>query len=71
MEHAPPTHRLVADLDDEDPLVALRAVAALHAEADRIEVVLVRRARNAGLTWAAIAATLGISRQAVHKKYGR
>jgi transcriptional regulator with XRE-family HTH domain len=30
----------------------------------------VRRARARGLTWQEIAASLGVSRQAVHKKYG-
>ena len=28
-----------------------------------------RRARNRGATWAQIAAALGVSKQAVHKKY--
>ena len=71
MADAQHAHRLVVDLDDDNPLVALRAVAGLHVEADRIEAVLVRRARTAGVTWAGIAAALGVSRQAVHKKYGR
>ena len=65
------TQSLVAALDDADPLQALRAVAALQADADRIAAVLVRRARNAGCTWAEVAAALGVSRQAVHKRYGR
>jgi DNA-binding XRE family transcriptional regulator len=30
----------------------------------------VRRARNRGLTWAAIAGALGVSKQAVHQKHG-
>lgn len=62
---------IVSALDDQDPLRALQAVAALHGEADRIETVLVRRARNTGCTWAEVARALGVSRQAVHKKYGR
>ncbi len=65
------TQALVTALEDENPLQALQAVAALHEEADRIEAVLVRRARNAGCSWAQVAGALGVSRQAVHKKYGR
>lgn len=62
---------LASSLEDPDPLQALRAVAALNAEADRIAAVLVRRARNRGCTWAQVAEALGVSRQAVHKRYGR
>jgi hypothetical protein len=65
------TRALVSALDDPDPLQALAAVAALTREADRIAAVLVRRARNAGCTWAQVAEALGVSRQAVHKRYGR
>jgi predicted DNA-binding protein YlxM (UPF0122 family) len=31
----------------------------------------VRNARNQGWSWQEIATELGVSRQAVHKKYGR
>lgn len=62
---------LVSALDDPDPLRALQAAAALAAEVDGIAAVLVRRARNSGCTWAQVAGALGVSRQAVHKKYGR
>lgn len=55
---------------DEDPLTALAATAQLRREAERLETVLVRWARNRGKTWTEIAAVLGISKQAVHKKYG-
>ncbi|WP_225753351.1 hypothetical protein [Actinotalea sp. Marseille-Q4924] len=61
---------LVAQSEDEDPLRALRAVARLRREVDQKEAVIVRRARNRGVSWAAIAAVLGVSRQAVHQKYG-
>lgn len=37
---------------------------------ERIEAVLVRRARNSGTTWPQIAAVMGVSKQAVHKKHG-
>jgi hypothetical protein len=65
------TQSLIAALDDADPLRALRAAAALQSQANRRTEVLVRRARNAGCTWAEVAAALGVSRQAVHKRYGR
>lgn len=61
---------LVGQADGEDPLAALRALVELRREAERQEAVLVRRARNRGASWAAIAAVLSVSRQAVHKKYG-
>lgn len=62
---------LVQAAGDDDPIVGLTAVARARGELARIEAVHVRRARNAGMTWAGIAAALGISKQAVHKKYGR
>lgn len=54
----------------DDPLTALAAAGQLRKELERREAVLVRRARNAGVTWAQIAAVLNVSKQAVHKKYG-
>ena len=71
MVQTEPLETLVAALDHPHPLVALRAAAALQAEADARTEVLVRRARNAGCSWSGIAAVLGVSRQAVHKRYGR
>jgi DNA invertase Pin-like site-specific DNA recombinase len=64
-------HTLAADAGDNDPIVALRAIHKLHRELDRVEAVAVRRARNANASWQLIALALGVSRQAVHKKYGR
>jgi hypothetical protein len=57
--------------DDDDPLLALHATTALRREIERLEAVQVRRARVAGLAWAQIADAIGVSKQAVHKKYGR
>lgn len=37
---------------------------------ERVEAVLVRRARSQGATWVEIAAALGVPKQAIHKKYG-
>ena len=55
---------------DDNPRAGLSAAARLRRELERVEAVHVRRARNAGLTWEEIAGALGVTRQAVHKKYG-
>jgi DNA invertase Pin-like site-specific DNA recombinase len=55
---------------DDDPRAALRAAAQLRRETERLEAQLVRRARNQGMSWAEVAAQLGVSKQAVHRKYG-
>lgn len=55
---------------DDDPRAGLRAAAELRREVERIHTQLVRRARNAGLSWTQIAVELGVSKQAVHRKYG-
>ncbi|CAL9511852.1 hypothetical protein [Streptomyces albus] len=60
---------LAASTADGDPLVGLSAVARLRAETERIEASLVRRARNKGAAWPQIAAALGVSKQAAHKKH--
>ncbi|WP_329122733.1 helix-turn-helix domain-containing protein [Streptomyces sp. NBC_01465] len=56
---------------DSDPRTGLRAVAALRRLLEQLESVQVRSARNKGWSWQEIAAELGVSRQAVHKKHGR
>jgi len=55
----------------EDPAAGLRAVRSLHALADRLEALHVERARRLGWSWQQVAAALGVTRQAVHKKYGK
>jgi hypothetical protein len=62
---------LVGSMDGDNPVSSLQAVAELHREIGRAEATLVRRARLAGLSWEAIAHALGVSKQAVHKKYGK
>jgi hypothetical protein len=54
-----------------EPLPELRRLQALHADLARAEAEQVRRARAEGYSWVAIAGALGVSRQAVHKKFGR
>jgi hypothetical protein len=62
---------LAGDASSPDPIAALNAIAKLRKEIDRVEAVAVRRARNANASWQFIALALGVSKQAVHKKYGR
>jgi hypothetical protein len=62
---------LASESGDADPLKALRALRAMRTELDRQEGALVRKARNLGCGWQMIATALGVTRQAVHKKYGR
>jgi DNA-directed RNA polymerase specialized sigma24 family protein len=54
-----------------DPDVGLRAVAALRVLAERLEVLQVQAARELGWSWQDIAERLGVSKQTVHRKYGR
>ncbi len=54
-----------------DPHGGLRAVRALRELADRLEFLQVERARALGWSWQAIAESLGVTKQAVHQKYGR
>ncbi|MCC8908552.1 hypothetical protein Q7F20_14550 [Curtobacterium sp. A7_M15] len=62
---------LAAGAAGDDPFSALASVRELRRELDRTEELAARRARNAGASWQEIATLLGVSRQAVHKKYGR
>ncbi len=49
---------------------ALGATAALREAADRKLFQLVGFAREAGASWAAIGAALGVTTQAAHQRYG-
>ena len=55
--------------DPDGVLAQLNALVAQRLELERKEAALVRRARNQGIVWEQIAASLGVSKQAVHKKY--
>lgn len=54
----------------DDALTALASTANAMSELERLATVAVRRARNQGASWTQIAAAMGVSKQAVHKKYG-
>lgn len=48
---------------------ALAAVVSLRHTADELEFAAVQRAVDSGWSWGQIAEALGVTRQAVHKKY--
>jgi DNA-directed RNA polymerase specialized sigma24 family protein len=54
-----------------DPEVGLRAVAALRALAERLELLQVQQAQELGWSWQDIASRLGVPKQTVRRKYGR
>jgi DNA-directed RNA polymerase specialized sigma24 family protein len=53
----------------QDPAAGLRAARALRDLAERLEALQVRNAREHGWSWQEVAVFLGVSKQAVHKKY--
>lgn len=57
--------------DPSNPVEALAAVVALRRLADRLEAASVQAAIDQGWSWVQIADALGVTKQAVHKKYAR
>ncbi|GAA2188657.1 MULTISPECIES: hypothetical protein [Leucobacter] len=57
--------------DLSDPRAGLRAVTSLRALADTLELRQVEAGLLAGMSWQQIADALGVTRQAVHKKYAK
>jgi hypothetical protein len=62
--------RLADETASRDPAVGLRAVASLRVLLETLEDLQVHNAREQGWSWQQIADSLGVSRQAVHKKHG-
>ena len=63
------TAEVASAASSRDPATGLRAVRSLRALVERLEELQVGNARAEGWTWEQIAQLLGVSRQAVHKKY--
>lgn len=57
--------------DTSDPRAGLRAVASLRVLTERLELAQVEAGLRRGMSWQQIADALGVSRQAVHKKYAK
>lgn len=57
--------------DTSDPRSGLRAIASLKALTERLELAQVEAGLRSGMSWPEIAHALGVTRQAVHKKYAR
>jgi IS30 family transposase len=66
-----PTIQIAEGAASQDPEVGLRAVAALRTLAERLELLQVQNARDQGWSWQDIARRLGVTKQTVHRKYGR
>ena len=63
------TAQVATAASSKDPSVGLRAVRSLRVLVERLEGLQVQNARDSGMTWEQIAHLLGVTRQAVHKKY--
>jgi hypothetical protein len=62
---------LAVAVDSPDPATGLAAVAALRKLTNELEALHVMNARAQGWSWEAIASSLGVRRQSVHKKHAR
>ena len=63
--------RISSAVASDDPAVGLRAVLALRGLAERVEAAQVTAAREQGWSWQQIGDALGVTRQSIHKKYGK
>jgi hypothetical protein len=61
----------IADAETQDPEEGLATVALLRTRLEELEALQVEKAVRAGWSWRRIAELLGVSKQAVHKKYAR
>jgi DNA-directed RNA polymerase specialized sigma24 family protein len=66
-----PVLEIAEGATSNDPDVGLRAVAALRGLTERLEILQVQSARELGWSWQDIAERLGVTKQTVHRKYGR
>jgi IS30 family transposase len=62
---------IAEDAASTDPDAGLRAVAALRALTERLEILQVDNARRLGWSWQQIASRLGVTKQTVHRKHGK
>jgi hypothetical protein len=60
-----------AAADISNPTQGLRAVASLRLLVETLELRQVEAGLRQGLSWNDVADALGVSRQAVHKKYSK
>ncbi len=65
------TTELTEGAYSHDPEVGLRAVAALRALTEQLEILQVDNARALGWSWQEVATCLGVTKQTVHRKHGR
>lgn len=63
------TTKLATAASSQDPSVGLRAVASLRVLVEDLQELQIDNARSQGWSWQEIASILGVSKQAVHKKY--
>tara|TARA_R100000306_G_C4349339_1_gene129291 strand:+ start:533 stop:781 length:249 start_codon:yes stop_codon:yes gene_type:complete len=63
------TSTSIAVPDPSDPEAAFASVIALRRLADRLELAAVNVAIRHGWSWTDVAAALGVTRQAAHKKF--
>jgi hypothetical protein len=61
----------IADAETQEPEDGLATVALLRARLEELEALHVEKAIRAGWSWRRIAELLGVTKQAVHKKYAR
>ena len=66
-----PVRDISEDAASTDPDTGLRAVAALRALTERLEILQVDNARRAGWSWQQIGEVLGVTHQSVHLKYAQ
>lgn len=61
----------IFDAADDSPVSRLAALAEAKTKLAREEAAAVRHARLQGMSWAEIGVIMGVSKQALHKRFGR